>query len=191
MKHSDFNRISIDCEKPINLTHIKNDGRDINCGLLVGRNYGKIENIDAKKLGSFKIYGCVPSVYSVTNKSDSYKWNETEKIVRKKFDTNNENFMYLNSFCINSPGNICPYVGYFNEGKFADDRLGLCVDTNQTAMDFSVTGQSFYAMFFANGYAGWKSLTSFNENNIDWSIRCGSPNSLISTVHNINLKKVR
>lgn len=178
LKHSDFNRISIDCEKPINLTHIKNDGRDINCGLLVGRNYGKIENIDAKNLGSFMIYGCVPSVYSVTNKSDSYKWNETEKIVRKKFDTNNENFMYLNSFCINSPGNICPYVGYFNEGKFADDRLGLCVDTNQTAMDFSVTGQSFYAMFFANGYASWKNSTAYKENNIDWSIRCGSPNSL-------------
>ena len=125
---------SITCEKGITLSHIKNDGRDVNCGLLVGRNYGLIENIDAKNLGNFNIFGCVPSVYSVTNKSDDYKWNETDNFVRKKFDENNENFMFLNSFCINSPGNICPYVGYFNEGKFADDACGLLNDLKITAV---------------------------------------------------------
>ena len=141
---------SIDCEIPITLSHIKNDGRDINCGLLVGRNYGFIHNIDAKNLNAFNIYGCVPSVYSVTNKSDDYKWNETEKIVRKKFDEKNENFMYLNSYCINSPGNICPYVGYFNEGKFADDAVALATDTMQ--LRFSANYATNYSAYFAN----WK-----------------------------------
>lgn len=180
LTHNNFNTLSINCEMPINLTHIKNDGRDINCGLLVGRNYGTIENIDAKKLNSFKIFGCVPSVYSVTNKSDKYKWNESENIVRQKFDGNNDNFMYLNSFCINSPGNICPYVGYFNEGKFADDALSICTDTKNSTLPTSIT--SYYdswSKFFANGYAAGKgtSDTTLPENNIDWTIRCGNQNN--------------
>ena len=149
---------SIDCEIPITLSHIKNDGRDVNCGLLVGRNYGFIHNIDAKKLNTFNIYGCVPSVYSVTNKSDDYKWNETEKIVRKKFDEKNENFMYLNSFCINSPGNICPYVGYFNEGKFADDAVALYTDT------MSALSYNNLKYYFAN----WRDAS--NTSNIDHNI---------------------
>lgn len=135
---------NINCEKTISLTHIRNDGRDINCGLLVGRNYGLVENINANELNNFNIFGCIPNVYSVTNKSDNYKWNDTEKIVRDKFDNNNENFMYLNSFCINSPGNICPYVGYFNEGKFADDACALATDTNVTSF------QKWY--YFKNGH---------------------------------------
>lgn len=132
LAHSPTNALknSIECEKPINLQHIKKDGRDINCGLLVGRNYGVVENIDAKNLDTFRLYGFVPSVYSVTNKSDDYRWNETENVVRKKFDSKNENYYFLNSFCINSPGNICPYVGYFAEGKFADDTSVLCLDAN-------------------------------------------------------------
>ena len=149
---------SIDCEIPITLSHIKNDGRDINCGLLVGRNYGFIHNIDAKNLNTFNIYGCVPSVYSVTNKSDDYKWNETEKIVRKKFDEKNENFMYLNSFCINSPGNICPYVGYFNEGKFADDAVALYTDTMSA---LSYNNMKYY-------FANWRQAS--DTSNIDHNL---------------------
>ena len=122
------NRNSIECEMPINLNHLKKDGRDINCGILVGRNYGLVENIDARELNTFNLYGFVPSVYSVTNKSDKYAWNESTNIVRKKFDDKNENYYFSNSFCINSPGNICPYVGYFAEGKFYDDAAALCLD---------------------------------------------------------------
>lgn len=140
---------SIDCENmPITLNHIKNDGRDINCGLLVGRNYGLVENIDASELKTFNIYGCVPSVYSVTNKSDDYKWNETENIVRKKFDDKNENFFYANSFCINSPGNICPYVGYFNEGKWMDDGATLLNDMGRLHFGNSQTARPSVHMFY-------------------------------------------
>lgn len=128
--HTDNTTNSIECNMPINLNYIKRDGRDINCGLLVGKNYGLIENIDASNLQSFNLSGFVPSVYSVTNKSDEYKWNESVKIVRKKFDLNNDNYYFSNSFCINSPGNICPYVGYFAEGKFADDAKFACIDIN-------------------------------------------------------------
>lgn len=128
--HTDSTTNSIECNMPINLNYIKRDGRDVNCGLLVGKNYGLIENIDASNLQTFNLSGFVPSVYSVTNKSDEYKWNESVKIVRKKFDANNENYYFSNSFCINSPGNICPYVGYFAEGKFADDAKFACLDIN-------------------------------------------------------------
>lgn len=156
---SDENNIV--CEKPITLSHIKNDGRDINCGLLVGRNYGTIENIDASELKTFNLSGFVPSVYSVTNKSDNYKWNETENIVRKKFDDTNENFFYLNSFCINSPGNICPYVGYFNEGKFADDAAAFYADAS-TGLTPTMTAE-VYDMEYSHYIGNWGT----KNNNID------------------------
>lgn len=150
LSHSETNKEkdSIRCEIPINLKHIKQDGRDINCGLLVGRNYGLVENIDASDLKTFNLYGFVPSVYSVTNKSDSYRWNEDTNFVRKKYDYNNENFYFSNSFCINSPGNICPYVGYFAEGKFYDDAAALCLDTNAAFFSYAdhtmLTGRNDY-----------------------------------------------
>ena len=134
--HNDTSKNSIECQVPITLKYIKKDGRDINCGLLVGRNYGMVENIDASQLNSFTLYGFVPSVYSVTNKSDSYKWNETVNIVRSKYDDRNDNYYFSNSFCINSPGNICPYVGYFAEGKFADDAAAVCIDTSADYFDY-------------------------------------------------------
>lgn len=130
--HTDENKNlnTINCTKTINLKHIKEDGRDINCGLLVGRNYGTIQNVDATELQTFYLSGFVPSVYSVTNKSDNYRWNETDTIVRQKYDEANENFYLLNSFCINSPGNICPYIGYFAEGYFCNDGAALALDSN-------------------------------------------------------------
>lgn len=104
------------CKKRINIQHIKDDGRDVNAGMLVGRNYGTIENINARPLGIFKFSGFVPEVYSVTNKADNYTDFST---IREKYDQG-ENFYYLNSWCINSPGNCCPYVGYFAEGILAE-----------------------------------------------------------------------
>lgn len=67
------NELAMICEKQITLNHIKKDGRDIHAGMLVGRNYGHIENIDAHELNSFRFSGFVPQVYSVTNKSDDYE----------------------------------------------------------------------------------------------------------------------
>lgn len=123
--------VSLLCTKQINLNHIKKDGRDINAGMLVGRNYGKVENIDAFNLGTFKFSGFVPQVYSVTNKSDEY---EDFSTIRSKYDEG-ENMYYLNSWCINSPGNCCPYVGYFAEGLFAQSARGRDTSGNVTAIE--------------------------------------------------------
>lgn len=148
IKGTSFNN-SIECDKQITLEHIKKDGRDINCGMLVGRNYGRIENIDAGAMGEFKLYAFVPSVYSVTNKADKYKWNEWKNPVREKYDGNNDNFFYLNSFCINSPANICPYVGYFNEGKFAEGFEGVIAETNGYAY-VDTNNTAYFTKYFLN-----------------------------------------
>ena len=124
--------VNLNCTKKITLKHIKNDGRDINAALLVGKNYGVVSQIKAKYLNNFSFKGFVPEVYSVTNKADDHRY-----LVRPKFDYKKENYYYLNSFCINSPGNICPYVGYFNEGLLAQegtDRLWT-TDVNNKASD--------------------------------------------------------
>lgn len=133
--------INMLCEKRIDLNHIKTDGRDINAGLLVGRNYGHIENIDASHLQTFKFSGFVPQVYSVTNKSDDYK--DFYATIRQKYD-NGENFYFLNSWCINSPGNICPYVGYFAEGLFAQSARGYDANGNVCCIEYAPALKSKY-----------------------------------------------
>lgn len=155
------------CKKTINLNHIKNDGRDINAGILVGRNYGTVENIDASDLNKFTFSGFVPQVYSVTNKSDEYTDFGT---IRPKYD-NGENFFFLNSWCVNSPGNICPYVGYFAEGIYAEmgsgyeNRGKICCreysPKRRSEYDAGVQQDSFvfstdtiYSFGFFNKYAG-------------------------------------
>ncbi len=122
----DPDNVSLKCEKLIDINHIKKNGRDVNAGVLVGRNYGHIVNIDAHELGQFRFSGFVPQVYSVTNKSDNYNDFST---IRSKFDEG-ENMYYLNSWCINSPGNVCPYVGYFAEGLFAQSARGYAYSTD-------------------------------------------------------------
>jgi hypothetical protein len=171
--HSDENKDSIECLMPINLGYIKKDGRDINCGLLVGRSYGLVENIDASELKTFNLYGFVPSVYSVTNKSDNYRWNEETNIIRKKFDYNNENYYFSNSFCINSPGNICPYVGYFAEGKFFDDAAAVCLDTSAAYFSHSphstITGCSSYFINLHNTAAQYGIDLSGDANGFEYN----------------------
>lgn len=125
---------SLICKKYISLKHIKEDARDINAGILVGRNYGKINNINALNLQHFNFSGFVPEVYSVTNKSDDNSWMDGK--VRKKFDTSNSNYYFMNQFCINSPGNICPYVGYFAEGYYGEDQY------EAAKLLFYITGNS-------------------------------------------------
>ena len=129
------------CKKTINLNHIKNDGRDINAGVLVGRNYGTVENIDASDLNKFTFSGFVPQVYSVTNKSDDYADFST---IRPKYD-NGENFFFLNSWCVNSPGNICPYVGYFAEGIYAEMGSGYENRGKICCREYSPKQKSDYA----------------------------------------------
>lgn len=135
---------SLVCKKKINLKHIKEDARDINAGILVGRNYGTIKNINALNMKHFNFYGFVPEVYSVTNKSDDYSWEDGK--VRKKFDTSNSNYYLMNSFCVNSPGNVCPYIGYFAEGYYGEDHQQIAnvlfYVTGNSALPYLVSGVS-------------------------------------------------
>ena len=138
----------LNCSKQINLDYLKNDARDVNAGVLVGRNYGTIENVGLVSSPTahnttgfcFNFSGFVPQVYSVTNKTDAISNFDD---VRQKFD-NGENFFFLNSWCVNSPGNICPYVGYFAEGIFAQQAYGYDDNNNLAAIDFNPKMKSYY-----------------------------------------------
>ena len=113
-----FGDMEVECTKKINLTHIKNQGTDVYFGAICACNKGLIEECryssTSKKTQNYipKVLfkGFVPQVYMVQNKTE----NQNEPVVSSK-----DNEFYPNYFCINSPGNIIPYVGYFNEGVIA------------------------------------------------------------------------
>lgn len=98
---------SITCEKKITLNHLKNECCDVLAGLLCGKNYGEI--FTCESTGTVKVNNFVPAVYCVQNKTEESSSNKNP----------DANMFYPNYMCINNPGNIIPYVGYFNEGVFA------------------------------------------------------------------------
>lgn len=108
------------CKKKINIPHMTKDSCDINAALFVGCNYGTVElcRVEGENVGDkarVEISKFVPSVYLVQNKSE-----DTSKPILDDGDEKNynTNVFYPNYFCINSPGNIIPYCGYFNEGIY-------------------------------------------------------------------------
>lgn len=113
-----FGNMEVECTKKISLSHIKNQGTDIYFGAICAANRGTIENCRYSSLGKLQqniipkvtFKGFVPQVYLVQNKSE----NLSEPVTDSK-----DNEFYPNYMCINSPGNIIPYVGYFNEGIIA------------------------------------------------------------------------
>lgn len=99
------------CKKKISIEHLQNESTDVCCGLLCGKNYGEI--LECEILGTLEVNDFVPAVYCVQNKTLS-----------ENSDSDPEaNIFYPNYMCINSPGNIIPYVGYFNEGVFASETI--------------------------------------------------------------------
>lgn len=107
--------IDIVCNKKINLSHLIYDGSDIGAGFLCGKNNARntgcgINNVIVDNV-KFNFNGFYPQIYSTQNKDDGFL---------DTYDYNPEKNMYYPDFyCYNSPGNIIPYVGYFNEGVFA------------------------------------------------------------------------
>ena len=96
----------ITCNKKINMDHMVTNGTDVYAGLLCGKNNGKITNVCVE--GSIVFNGFVPSIYSVNNKTED----------RSSENPGNYDY-YPDFYCFDSPGNIIPYMGYFNEGVFA------------------------------------------------------------------------
>lgn len=94
--------------KRLDISHLKLDSSDINAGFICGKNYGAISNVEMS--GTLNVSGFVPAMYSMSNKT-------TDNGVA--FGNQLENMFYPDYLCFNSPGNIIPYIGYFNEGVFA------------------------------------------------------------------------
>lgn len=115
-KHGKIHYVTIDgnckitCKKPINLTHLKASSSDIEVGILCGRNYGQIHACEM--VGTVEANDFIPAVYTVQKKSDLKSDSGSNPV---------ENAYYPDFMCINSPGNIIPYCGYFNEGVFASE----------------------------------------------------------------------
>lgn len=110
-----FGNTEVVCQKKINLAHIKNVGTDICFGGICGINRGLIQlcrfssvsKDQQNTIPTVTFKGFVPQVYTVQNKTENVNVPATDS---------KDNEFYPNYFCINSPGNIIPYVGYFNEG---------------------------------------------------------------------------
>lgn len=92
--------------KQISITHMINDGCDVNAALLCGVNNGIITDVYAEGKVYFK--GFSPEVYTVQNKTDIKD--------ATAFSHPGENVYFPSYLCINSKANIIPYVGYFAEG---------------------------------------------------------------------------
>ena len=94
------------CSKEISITHLINNGTNVYAGLLGGKNDGKIEGCYIH--GDVVVNNFIPRVYCSLAKND-YD------------DASNGSFYdyYPNYYCYDNPGNIVPYIGYFNEGVIA------------------------------------------------------------------------
>lgn len=100
------------CYKKINLTHLKLSAANVNTGVLVGENYGTVENVAV--FGKFIFEKFEPAIYAVDNTSED----NTALYETDPFDTEAEasNKFFNTSMCWNSPFNIVPYAGYFMQG---------------------------------------------------------------------------
>ena len=96
------------CNKKLTIEHLKTSGTDIATGIICGKNNGLLKNIYIT--GDVYITGFYPEIYSMFNKSDSDE---------DAFKVTDANRFFPDYFCYNSPGNIIPYIGYFNEGVIA------------------------------------------------------------------------
>lgn len=125
-------KLSVISTSEISLNTIKQGKGDFKYGILAGTNYGTVENVflnaDIEYNGAFR-----PSVYFIQNKagydallSDAWKrlvseYGDTSDILQKSPELSDfTNICFPTQLCLNSKANIIPYVGYFNEGVFAD-----------------------------------------------------------------------
>lgn len=115
-------KIQFNCGKQLSITHLKSSASDINTSI-IGRNYGTIKNIITS--ANYVFSGFTPEVYTVGNKTDTNKnqivlynqANVDEDDYSNSSDSySDSNFYFMPSWCINSPSNCIPYIGYFCEG---------------------------------------------------------------------------
>lgn len=119
VRNGRIGRLLFDNRKKISLETIKTENTDIFVGGLVGTNYGTVENIET--FGRIEFKGFMPEVYLVQNKDEYYEGVDT--IIDSK-----KNVFWPDRFCLNSPYNTIPYVGYFCEGVDSYFNNRLCED---------------------------------------------------------------
>lgn len=157
--HSDqTEKLSVISTSEISLNTIKQGKGDFKYGILAGTNYGTIENVflnaDIEYDGAFR-----PSVYFIQNKAgyDSLLSDAWKSLVSKYGDTNDilqkspeltdfTNICFPTQLCLNSVANIIPYVGYFNEGVFANsfgDIIGNDMYKNDRPISLSDTSRDY------------------------------------------------
>lgn len=95
----------VQCNKKLSITHLKTIGSNIYAGYLCGKNNGLVKNVYIH--GDIYYVGFKPEIYNSLKKDD------------KADNVAVYNIYYPDYLCYNSPGNIIPYIGYFNEGVFA------------------------------------------------------------------------
>ena len=101
--------IIIQSNKEIDLDHLVREGTDVVAGFLCGKNNGKIRNI--RMDGKIIFNNFLPKMYSTKSKGQAI---DSDNLVAY------DSYMYYpDYYCYNNPGNIIPYLGYFNEGVFA------------------------------------------------------------------------
>lgn len=150
------------CDKKLTMSHIKNDGRDIHSALLCGKNYGYIEYARVK--GKLDIEGFYPQCYAVQNRA--------EDATTPVGPNPDENIHWPAYMCIDNPGNIIPYCGYFNEGVYASkkipnvhftsvcggndlpDQSGTWVFSNNDPDESPITQAECARILFQNTYPG-------------------------------------
>lgn len=125
------NSILVDNSYKITLDTIRNGDGDVAVGTLVGFNNGVIDNVvlsaDIHYTSEF-----VPAMYTTYDKINGtdivnaawkdYAISSTNNIINNGF-TDYTNFCYPTPLCVNSRGNLIPYVGYFNEGTIAGTKV--------------------------------------------------------------------
>lgn len=105
-----YDYIILECDKEINIEHLISDGNDVSIGFVCGKNNGIISNIRLN--ANVIVNKFIPRMYSVTMKGT-----ESDDAMGAQ---NNDAYVYYPDYlCYNNPGNIVPYIGYFNEGVFA------------------------------------------------------------------------
>lgn len=156
--------------RKISLDTIKNENTDIFVGGLVGTNYGTVNNIET--FGDIEFDGFMPEVYLVQNKEEYSDGADTIK------ENSEKNVWWPDKYCLNSPWNVIPYVGYFVEGaesyfnsRNLEDGIAFESHYNQGYHELKRVVHNFYDTLHHSMYkAGEDEIADHSEYNSRWGM---------------------
>lgn len=147
--------VSVNCSQYISLETIKFGLGDVTFGLLAGVNNGFCENVVVsanidfagrlrpnvyfthnKTLNDEDIGSLISDVWNIIDVDDQYDYKHAKDL------SNYANFCYPTQLCLNSEANLIPYVGYFNEGLYAEASVK---SPTKPLYEYPMSGKSTYA----------------------------------------------